>query len=208
VTPAHRPGPGRPIDRAKRDAILLATRKLINAKGLSLTIDDVADHAGVARQTVYNAFGGKDQLIAAVIGESVAMMVHPLADPALAGDMRQTLRELGRRYVEMVFQPQSIALARAMIAQGERGRRAVELFFRDGPEQAYASLRAFLDQRCAAGELDIADLDQAVEHFYGLLRGTAHFRLTMGAIDPLDAAALQRRVDAGVEAFLRAYALR
>lgn len=201
-------GPGRPVDLSKREAVLAATRSLMQTRGMAFRIDDVATQAGVARQTVYNAFGGKDQLLAAVIGDSVAKLMQPLDDPLLAQDSREALRALGQRYAQMSFQPHSIALVRALIAQGDKAQRFADLFFRTGPELAYARLRQFLLARVQAGELRIADADVAVDQFYGLMRGTAHFRLLMGSRNPPTEAELRRRVDAAVDMFMRAYAAR
>lgn len=47
-----------------RDAIIRATLELMNARGFSgVTISAVADAAGVTRQTVYNTFGSREELV-------------------------------------------------------------------------------------------------------------------------------------------------
>lgn len=49
---------------ARRDAILKATRELISKHGYEgTTVRGVAQHAGVAKGTLYYSFGGKDELI-------------------------------------------------------------------------------------------------------------------------------------------------
>lgn len=200
-------GPGRPVDIAKREAVLEAARMLIRAKGMALTIDDVASAAGVARQTVYNAFGGKAELIAAVVTHSVSALVQTLEDPVLAQEPREALLAFGQRYADLMFAPESLALLRLLIAQGDQASAYIGLFFQSGPQLAYSRLRAFLRARWPAGPCEEAALDAAVDQFFGMLRGTAHFSALMGVIKPPEGAARSRQVKDAVDAFLRAYPL-
>lgn len=53
-----------PRQLARREAILEATRDLLSKHGYEgTTVRDVADQAGVAKGTLYNIYGGKDELI-------------------------------------------------------------------------------------------------------------------------------------------------
>jgi AcrR family transcriptional regulator len=53
-----------PRQTARRKAILQATRDLISERGYEgTTVRDVAEMAGVAKGTLYNIYGGKDELI-------------------------------------------------------------------------------------------------------------------------------------------------
>jgi AcrR family transcriptional regulator len=53
---------------ARRTAILEATRELISKRGYEgTTVRDVAQLAGVAKSTLYNIYGGKDDLIFAAV---------------------------------------------------------------------------------------------------------------------------------------------
>lgn len=57
-----------PRQLARRDAILKATRELISKHGYEgTTVRGVAQHAGVAKGTLYYSFGGKDELIFAAV---------------------------------------------------------------------------------------------------------------------------------------------
>ncbi len=63
-----RSGYASPLIKARRHRILTETRKIISEKGVaSVAIEDVANRAGVAKRTVYNAFQSKERLIAAAI---------------------------------------------------------------------------------------------------------------------------------------------
>lgn len=52
-------------------AILAAGHRLAAGRGFGFTIDELVREAGVALQTFYRYFGGKDQLLVALIGDQI-----------------------------------------------------------------------------------------------------------------------------------------
>ncbi len=77
---------GRPLRRdaeLNRQRILASAHTLFAERGLAVTLDDVADHAGLGVGTVYRRFSSRDQLIDALFEERVGELVA-LADEALA----------------------------------------------------------------------------------------------------------------------------
>ncbi len=63
-----RSGYASPLIKARRHRILTETRKIISEQGIaSVAMEDVANRAGVAKRTIYNAFQSKERLIAAAI---------------------------------------------------------------------------------------------------------------------------------------------
>lgn len=59
-----------PRQLARRASILAATRELITKRGYEgTTVRDVAEQAGVAKGTLYNIYGGKDELIFSAVIE-------------------------------------------------------------------------------------------------------------------------------------------
>ncbi|HIF92659.1 MAG TPA: TetR/AcrR family transcriptional regulator [Myxococcales bacterium] len=62
--PTHKQIYDSPRQAARRASILAATRELISKRGYEgTTVRDVAELAGVAKGTLYNIYGGKDELI-------------------------------------------------------------------------------------------------------------------------------------------------
>ncbi|MBV8980967.1 MAG: TetR/AcrR family transcriptional regulator [Acidimicrobiia bacterium] len=68
--------------REPRAAIIAAARRLIDQKGESFTTQELIKEAGVALQTFYRQFEGKDQLILAVITEVIAEGCAAFAEQA------------------------------------------------------------------------------------------------------------------------------
>ena len=62
------PGPGRPKDLEKRAAILEAAMALFPERGYEgVSMDAIAQQAGVSKLTVYNHFADKEALFAAAV---------------------------------------------------------------------------------------------------------------------------------------------
>lgn len=68
-----------------RERLLQAARELFAQRGLSVTLDDIADRAGVGVGTAYRRFGSRDELINALFQERMRDIVT-LADEAFSGD--------------------------------------------------------------------------------------------------------------------------
>ena len=66
-----------------RDRILEAARALVAETGVDATMEDIARHAGVAVGTLYRHFPAKEDLVAAVVEDSLAQMAS-LTEGALA----------------------------------------------------------------------------------------------------------------------------
>jgi AcrR family transcriptional regulator len=88
MTDAPADPPAKPLRRdAERNLrrILDAAREVFAARGLGVTMDDVAHHAGVGVGTVYRRFANKEQLIDALFEDRIAAMAQ-LAQRGLEHD--------------------------------------------------------------------------------------------------------------------------
>jgi AcrR family transcriptional regulator len=89
-----------------RDRILEAARALVAETGVDATMEDIARHAGVAVGTLYRHFPAKEDLVAAVVEDSLAQMasltegalaaVHAGAPPGAA--IGEFFREIAERH--------------------------------------------------------------------------------------------------------------
>ena len=101
-----------PRQAARRASILQATRDLISKRGYEgTTVRDVAELAGVAKGTLYNIYGGKDELIFSAVMDvrddvrerTIDLAPRPGLDSILKSD-RAVLDEILRTptYVEAI----------------------------------------------------------------------------------------------------------
>lgn len=75
------------------EALLAAAHRLVLERGENFTTQDLIKEADVALQTFYRHFGGKDQLLVAVVGDLIRAHCEQLAKQAEAlGDPVERLR--------------------------------------------------------------------------------------------------------------------
>ena len=182
------------IDPAKTEAILDAAAELFGERGLSASMDLVARRAGVSKQTVYNRYGSKAELMRAIVDRRVAEIVAPLLVPGADEHPEEALAGFGRGMIEAVLKPRGTALTR-MTVQG-----AVDLpdlaraFYEAGPVTSRRRLARFLEIETAAGRMAVDDPALAAEFFAGMVIGIhqiAHLlgvgRSTTGELIHVDA---------------------
>jgi AcrR family transcriptional regulator len=80
---SDQPRPLRRDAEQNRQRILAAAREVYSERGLDVTLDDIARHAGVGVGTVYRRFPGKEALIDALFEDKVNSLLS-LAEEALA----------------------------------------------------------------------------------------------------------------------------
>ncbi|MBI1178945.1 MAG: TetR family transcriptional regulator [Alphaproteobacteria bacterium] len=96
--------PRTPRQQARRDRILMETRRLIVAKGYeAVTMDDLAATSGVAKKTLYDIYGSKEALLAACVDQRVSE-VFTRIEAALTGRGVERLLAILARTAEAVMQ--------------------------------------------------------------------------------------------------------
>src|SRR5271154_5278066 len=104
-------------ESAKRRQILDGARRVFLADGFDgASMNDIARVAGVSKGTLYVYFDSKERLFEALIREDRKQQAERLVFPGEPGDPRELLREFGRRLVEIMTRPESIAHLRVVIA--------------------------------------------------------------------------------------------
>lgn len=203
-------GPGRPKDLGKRAAILDAAKRLFPSEGFAgVSMDQIAAEAGVSKLTVYSHFGDKEALFAAAIRAKCEEMLPPdLFNLELKGPLRQQLKAIASGFFALVSSDEAISTHRMMLAPGNADDPLRKLFWEAGPKRTQDEFCTFLQARVAAGELDIADPERATQQFFALLKGELHGRMLCGLCARPPRGEVTAHVDAAVDMFLRAYAVR
>jgi AcrR family transcriptional regulator len=120
----EKPARGRPRDAAADTAILDAAIALIRDVGYdAVTMDGIAERAGVGKATVYRRWSAKEPLVVEAIGGIMNSM--PVPDTGtLAGDVRGLLRSASRMYADRATRQLLTGLVAAM-ARNDAIARAV-----------------------------------------------------------------------------------
>lgn len=185
--------PGRPRSEAARRAILDAASGELNERGYAaLTIQGIAQRAGVGKQTVYRWWPSKaDIVLEALVEVAEARIVMPdtgALPTDLTAFLKATFRQRGQRPVLLGLMAEALldpAFARKFRDRFLFSRRAV--------------LRAILDRAAARGEI-AADVDP--ELLIDVVYGVLWYRLMLDHA-PLTEEAGERLADLVVRAAAR-----
>lgn len=172
-----------------------------------VTLDQIAQRAGVSKQTIYSHFSDKQGLFRAICTELTERLTIPLRQSAAKGDLRSTLLRLGEDALAMMLHPASLDLHRLVMSASlrfpELGRAAYEA----GAERLIGDLSTLLQQRSQSGDglpdpIDEARARMLAEQFVGMLRGFHQLRGLL-AVAPVPEPERSAYVAACVDLLLR-----
>lgn len=205
---AKTPSPGRPKDLEKRAAILEAAKVLFPARGYDgVSMDAIAQAAGVSKLTVYSHFQDKDTLfVEAVKAKCEDLLPSDLFVARFEGPVRDHLLRIARAFFRLITSEEAISMHRMMNTPGTTENTLRELFWNAGPRRVQEVFAQFLQARIDQGQLRIDDTALASSQFFSLLKGELHPMMACGLCTQPTPAEVARHIDATVEFFLRAYA--
>ncbi|MGA9334223.1 MAG: TetR/AcrR family transcriptional regulator [Rudaea sp.] len=203
-------GPGRPKDMEKRAAILDAAKQLFIGQGFDNTsMDAIANAAGVSKLTVYSHFHDKETLFTeAVRSKCEEQLPAEIFMPDLKGPIRNQLLTIARAFFSLITSDDALAMHRTIVSNGQQSPKLAQLFWEAGPARVQEAFSAFLRDEVAAHQLDVPDVHRAATQFFCLLKGECHARMEFGCCDDLCEREIDEHLEATVELFLRAYAVR
>lgn len=158
---------------AKRNQILKVAREVFLKHGYAGTsVDSIVDILGGSKSTIYNHFGNKEGLFAAVIrqfGHDSAMPDFPVTD----GNTRNELIAFAEDRIRRVFSSLNVDIMRIVIAEAARQPEIAELYYRNAPAPTYKAFGEYLTAAIERGDLEIDDTRRATDEFIGslLMRG-------------------------------------
>ena len=209
--PERSAGAGEPRSARKRAAILEAAATLFLRSGyLGTSMDEIAALAAVSKQTVYKHFADKEHLFSAIVIAMVDEASDPTYDEVLnlrdSGDIEADLRDLARRLLARVLQPQLMRLRRLVIAEATRFPELGRSFYERGPGRTLAALAEAFARLAERQVLRLRDPSLAAAHFNWLIMSIPlNQAMLLGLDTPPAGADLDRYADAGVRVFLAAY---
>ena len=195
------------IDRAKNEAILDAASDVISERGLSAPLDEVARRARVSKQTIYNHYGSKGDLIRALIERRSKIISAPLDLPGAEMAPLESLAAYAEMLLATVMIERGVVLFRLLIAGAGQDADVVRTALPGGFRGARGKLSEFLRREAAAGRLAIDDPDQAADFFVGMVIGHHQIESLLGLPQELTPEAVPPLVAEAARRFVRAYAI-
>ncbi len=194
----------------KHDAITRAASETFLAEGFDrASLDQIAQRAGVSKQTIYSHFADKQALFLAICSELTEKLTIPLRRPrSETGDLRAILLRLGEDALAMMLHPASLDLHRLIVGAAARFPELGQAAYEAGAGRMIAELSALLEQRSRSGdglsrELTSGEAATLAEQFIGMLRGFHQVRGLLG-IAPVSEAERRSYVASCVDLLLRA----
>ena len=175
------------------------------------SMDEIAALAGVSKQTIYKHFADKKSLFSEIVISTVEDVAEPVHHEVLrledSGDVEADLRGLARQLLGMVMQPRILQLRRLVIGEAGRFPELGRTFYEQGPGRTIAALANVFERLADRGVLRPGDPLLAAAHFNWLVMSIPLNRaMLLGDDEPPASAELNRYANAGVRAFLAAYA--
>lgn len=196
---------------AKREAVLHASAALFVKRGFTGTsMGQVADAAGVSKQTIYSHFRDKEHLFA----EVVAMKLReygidrggpPLDADADAPDPSAALLAVGMAFGRMAAEPDVVMVNRLIIAEARNQPEVAEMFYRNAPLRSIKVVADLLRSLRGRGLIADLDCDEAAWDLRNLWIGRYRDEMLFGQIQTLDAARLEAHIRRVNDLFLRLY---
>jgi AcrR family transcriptional regulator len=194
------------IDVAKTEAILDAAVEVIGERGLAAPMEEIARRAGVSKQTVYNHYGSKAELMRALMNRRVEAITASLREPGAIENPTEALEAYARSVLETVITSKSYSMMRViMLGAGEMPDVAREVF-EAGPLSARKQLAAFLRTETELGRMKVEDFDQAAEFFSGMVMGHSQLRSLLRLPSDKTVDEYGRLAREAAVRFMRAYA--
>jgi TetR/AcrR family transcriptional repressor of mexJK operon len=197
----------------KRRAIMTAATEVFLQHGyLGASMDEVAARAGVSKQTVYKQFEGKQQLFTEIVLGTTAQVVDDFARVYAntleqATDPRPAFRELARRFLDSLLQPDVLRLRRLVLAEADRFPDISAAWFEGAFHRSMVLLGESMTRLADRGLLgDLPDPALAAYHFAGLVMYKPMNQVMFTGTGARPAAdELDRIADRAAEVFLAAY---
>jgi len=199
-----------PLPADKAGVILAAARAVFMESGYAnASMDAITRRAGVSKATVYAHFGSKAQLFGAMVRHECDQRLAPGAPVDFdAATPEDGLIELGRRYTDLLFSDNVLAVGRLVAAESVRQPELAEAFYQAGPAVSLETTTRFFEEMASRGTLSVPNPRIAAELFLGSIRSDIHLRRFIGlpiAAGEPDSAAIERRVREAARAFALAY---
>lgn len=198
------------IARSRAVILQAASEHFLRNGYVGANVDEIAARARVSKRTVYNIFGGKEQLFREILAESFAFAERFSDEAAVVltdtDDVAAELRDIAVRLAGSVLGGNIVRLRRLLIGEAERFPELAREYYERAPGRVMDTLAKAMRRFGKRGLLRISDPQLAAEHFAFLVMGAALDRALFTVSEEIPATEdVEARARTGAEVFLRAY---
>jgi AcrR family transcriptional regulator len=198
---------GRAKSEEKRQLMLDAATSLFIEFGYSGTsMEQIADIAGVSKQTLYSHFGGKEGLFVAAIE---CRCIHYELSEAFFDNERpiaDVLYQLCVHFTDLLLSEEGIRVHRLCCAEAEQYPDVSKLFYEAGPQHLIDILAEYLTRQHNRGMVNIESPYFAASQLLFMVKGEAQMRALLNCKDAGVSKNLPAYLKSCVDLFLSGYA--
>jgi TetR/AcrR family transcriptional regulator, mexJK operon transcriptional repressor len=200
---------GRPKDLEKRAAILRAAHRLFFECGLGpVTIDEVAEEAGVSKMTVYSNFEDKTAIFEAVVSQQANRMEEAFQRLQVgAGRVDVILTHYGTALLGFLLSPEVMRFDQILSSETNNHVDLGRRFYRAGPEKMWSAITAIIETASNDGQLHMKDPKQAAEDLISLWLGMVPLQYRFNDLKSVSKVKISERVSHGVCMFMKMYGI-
>jgi TetR/AcrR family transcriptional regulator, mexJK operon transcriptional repressor len=189
----------------KSELIICAAREAFLEKGYDgASMDEVANRAGVAKQTVYARYASKDALFLAVCESLQGRMLSAIS-AAESLPIRDRLQHIARELLELVLDPSSLSLSRIALGASYRFPTLGHSIYGARINKLHEILACILEQAAQDGCLAVSNPRVAAEQFLALVRGELHLHCLYDPSFRPSRSKIEGQIDAGIDCFMARY---
>jgi TetR/AcrR family transcriptional regulator, mexJK operon transcriptional repressor len=189
----------------KAELIICAAREAFLEKGYDgASMDEVANRAGVAKQTVYARYASKDALFLAVCESLQGRMLSAIS-AAESLPIRDRLQQIARELLELVLDPSSLSLSRIALGASYRFPTLGHSIYGARINKLHEILASILEQAAQDGCLAVSNPRVAAEQFLALVRGELHLHCLYDPSFRPSQVKIEGQIDAGIDCFMARY---
>ncbi len=188
----------------KRFDIIEAARSVFLEKGFDLTsMDEIAKRAKVSKRTVYSNFGSKEELFSGLMHE-VCASKREKADLYVDCELplEESLNEFGRRFLQMIFEPEGMTLVRMLIGNANSFPQMGNDFYNQGPKEVIEHMAEYLKFWADKDVLHIEDPFISAQGLLASMFGVHQMKCLISNCAPPDIDAQSKMVRIAVSQFL------
>jgi TetR/AcrR family transcriptional repressor of mexJK operon len=193
------------IDLSKNEAILEAAMYVLGQRGLAASMEEIARRACVSKQTIYNHYGCKADLVRAIAEQRAHEMTASLETPEGLENPAEALAGFARLLLAAVTNQSGYSIYRMAILNAHEMPDIARAMYEAGPKTSRARLAEYLAIETRTGRLACPDPLEAAEFFAGMVIGSFQSAALLGVDVQLDAAKVERIATEAAARFIKAY---
>lgn len=194
------------IDLSKNEAILDAAIEVLADRGVNAGMEEIARRARVSKQTIYNHYGSKAELVRALCARRVHEMTAALETPEGIEKPVEALAGFARVLLAKLLDNRGAAFMRMAMVGAQDQPEVSRAVYEAGPLASRKRLAEFLRMETEAGRLACPDPMEAAEFFAGMVVSSRQMAYLLGADFRLNDHDIDRIATEAAARFMRAYA--